>query len=130
MIGLGVSAISDSWYGFAQNEKSVEAYQNLISEGIIPIFRGHILSNEDLVIRKHILNLMCRLKTSWATADEYFKELPEVLSKLREMEADGLVIFSETGLTIPEKGRPFVRNICMAFDLRSKLKNLKPNCFL
>jgi oxygen-independent coproporphyrinogen-3 oxidase len=125
MIGLGVSAISDSWYGFAQNEKSVETYQNLISEGIIPVFRGHILQDEDLIIRKHILNLMCRLETSWASPEFYFEELPEVLIRLREMEADGLVIFSETGLTIPEKGRPFVRNICMAFDLRMQAK--KPN---
>jgi len=125
MIGLGVSAISDSWYGFAQNEKSVEAYQDLISEGIIPVFRGHILNEEDLIIRKHILNLMCRLETSWKDPENYFEELPKVLIKLREMEADGLVIFSETGLTIPEKGRPYVRNICMAFDLR--MQEQKPN---
>ena len=125
MIGLGVSAISDSWYGFAQNEKSVETYQELIAEGIIPVFRGHILNEEDLVIRKHILNLMCRLETSWTAPEDYFEELPEVLIKLREMEADGLVSFSEKGLTIPEKGRPFVRNICMAFDLRMQAQ--KPN---
>ncbi|APS39545.1 oxygen-independent coproporphyrinogen III oxidase [Salegentibacter sp. T436] len=125
MIGLGVSAISDSWYGFAQNEKSVETYQELIAEGIIPVFRGHILNEEDLVIRKHILKLMCRLETSWVAPEDYFEELPEVLIKLREMEADGLVSFSEKGLTIPEKGRPFVRNICMAFDLRMQAQ--KPN---
>ena len=118
MIGLGVSAISDSWYGFAQNEKTVEAYQERVENGEIPVFRGHILNDEDLIIRKHILNLMCRLETSWEAPDDYFEELPEVLVKLREMEADGLVEFSETGLHIPEKGRPFVRNICMAFDLR------------
>lgn len=118
MIGLGVSAISDSWYGFAQNEKTVEAYQAKIEKGEIPVFRGHILSEEDLKIRKHILNLMCRLETSWESPEDYFEELPEVLVKLREMEGDGLVEFSENGLHIPEKGRPFVRNICMAFDLR------------
>jgi len=125
MIGLGVSAISDSWYGFAQNEKSVEIYQELIAEGIIPVFRGHILNEEDLIIRKHILNLMCHLETSWESPEDYFEELPEVLAKLREMEEDGLVSFTESGLTIPEKGRPFVRNICMAFDLRMQAQ--KPN---
>ena len=122
MIGLGVSAISDSWYGFAQNEKSVEAYQSLISDGIIPVFRGHILNEEDLIIRKHILNLMCHLETSWESSKDYFEELPEVLTKVGEMEADGLVNFKENALTIPEKGRPFVRNICMAFDLRMQAK--------
>ena len=125
MIGLGVSAISDSWYGFAQNEKSVEAYQSRVAEGIIPVFRGHILSEKDLVIRKHILNLMCHLETNWTSPGDYFEELPEVLSKLREMEADALINFSEKGLTIPEKGRPFVRNVCMAFDL--KMQANKPD---
>ena len=122
MIGLGVSAISDSWYGFAQNEKSVEAYQSLIADGIIPVFRGHILNEDDLIIRKHILNLMCHLETSWESSKDYFEELPEVLTKVGEMEADGLVNFKENALTIPEKGRPFVRNICMAFDLRMQAK--------
>ena len=45
MIGLGVSSISDSWYGFAQNVKGIEEYYHLINEDIIPVFRGHILSS-------------------------------------------------------------------------------------
>lgn len=65
MIGLGVSAIGDSWYGFAQNVKGVEEYQDLIRKGIFPVFRGHILTQEDLTIRRHILNLMCKFKTQW-----------------------------------------------------------------
>ena len=56
MIGLGMSSISDSWYAFAQNEKSVETYTEKVNQGIIPIFRGHLLSENDLIMRKHILN--------------------------------------------------------------------------
>ncbi|MBN2868264.1 MAG: oxygen-independent coproporphyrinogen III oxidase, partial [Flavobacteriaceae bacterium] len=65
MIGLGVSSISDSWYAFAQNVKNLEDYYQLIDEDIIPVFRGHILTKEDLIIRQHILNLMCHFKTGW-----------------------------------------------------------------
>ena len=32
MIGLGVSAISDSWFGFAQNVKGIEEYYHLLKE--------------------------------------------------------------------------------------------------
>jgi oxygen-independent coproporphyrinogen-3 oxidase len=118
MIGLGVSAISDSWYAFAQNEKKFEDYQARIEQGILPVFRGHILNTEDLVIRRHILNLMCKLETSWENKELQFPELPEVLSNLLEMQRDELLELTSSGIKITEKGRPFVRNVCMAFDLR------------
>ncbi|MGZ5262550.1 MAG: oxygen-independent coproporphyrinogen III oxidase, partial [Kaistella sp.] len=117
MIGLGMSAISDSWYAFAQNEKTVEAYQKRVEEGKIPVFRGHILNEEDLNIRKHILNLMCRLETSW-DLQTAFPELPNALQALKEMEADGLVEISDNAIKITEKGRAFTRNVAMTFDLR------------
>jgi oxygen-independent coproporphyrinogen-3 oxidase len=117
MIGLGVSSISDSWYSFAQNVKGVEEYQALVEAAIIPVYRGHILSNEDLIIRKHILNLMCSLKTSWKDPELYIKEIPEIILNLKEMELDSLIEITNTGLEVKELGRPFVRNICMAFDL-------------
>ena len=117
MVGLGVSSISDSWYSFAQNVKTVEEYQELVSQNIIPVYRGHVLNNEDLMIRKHILNLMCQLKTTWTNEESKFAELPEVLVKLQEMEDDGLVIIGNNSIQVTEAGRPFVRNVCMAFDV-------------
>ena len=129
MIGLGVSAISDSWYGFAQNVKGVEEYQDLVNNDILPVYRGHILNDEDLVIRKHILNLMCRLKTSWYTGEQFFKELPQVLTQLKEMQKDGLVELDSNYLILTEKGRAFLRNICMAFDLRMRRKKPENRIF-
>lgn len=117
MVGLGMSAISDSWYAFAQNEKTVEAYQKRVEQGEIPVIKGHILNDEDLIIRKHILNLMCRLRTTW-NSETVFPELPLALGALKEMENDGLVELSENSITITEQGRAFTRNVAMTFDLR------------
>ena len=117
MIGLGASSISDSWYGFAQNVKSIEEYQHLVENNIIPIYRGHILTDEDQIIRKHILNLMCRFETTWHYKEDYFSELESVLERLQEMELDGLVEITPGHLKVKEKGKPFIRNICMAFDV-------------
>ncbi len=125
MIGLGVSSISDSWYGFAQNVKDLKSYYRLINDNILPVYRGHILSKEDLIIRKHILNLMCRFKTSWKDSALYFKQLPDVLIKLKEMEADKLIIINSDTVEITKKGQPFVRNVCMAFDML--LQRKQPN---
>ncbi len=117
MVGLGMSAISDSWYAFAQNAKTVEEYQKIVEEGEIPVFRGHILDDEDLTIRKHILNLMCQLETSWDLQTS-FPEIEDAIEKLKEMETDGLVEIFDNQIKITEKGRAFTRNVAMVFDLR------------
>lgn len=122
MIGLGLSSISDSWYSFAQNEKTLEDYYARLEQNKIPVFRGHVLTAEDLMIRRHILNLMCSFQTSWADPEMQFPELPEVLKQLEEMQEDGLLTLFEDHLQVTEQGKPFVRNICMAFDLRLKRK--------
>lgn len=121
MIGLGVSSISDSWYAFSQNEKELEAYFNRLERNELPILKGHLLTNEDLIIRKHILNLMCQFYTTWENDAFYFNTLlPDILYHLDELKNDKLIEITHNRLTVTEQGKPFVRNICMAFDLRLK----------
>ena len=122
MIGLGMSAISDSWYAFAQNEKELEAYYARLERNEIPVCKGHILNNEDLIIRRHILNLMCQFNTSWKDAAMQFEGIQEVLARLAEMQSDGLLQINNDSITVPDEGKPFIRNICMAFDLRLQRK--------
>lgn len=112
MIGLGMSAISDSWSGFAQNVKTVKEYESLVNAGEIPVFRGHILSEKDLQVREHILNLMCQFETKWQKNEEL--KLDENL--LKELEEDQLIGVSSSGVQVFKAGKPFVRNVCMAFD--------------
>ena len=118
MIGLGVSSISDTWYAYAQNVKKVEEYYRLLNKGELPIFRGHLLGEEDLILRKHILNIMCRFETSWESEAEQTQALYAAVEHLKEMELDGLVVLSPFHLKVTEKGKAFIRNICMAFDAR------------
>ncbi len=129
MIGLGMSAISDSWYAFAQNDKSVESYTERVNQGRLAVVKGHILNREDLIIRRHILNLMCHLETSWVQSDMQLPQLPEIIARLEEMESDGLINIHKHGLQVTEKGRTFVRNIAMAFDLRLIRKQPETNIF-
>ena len=129
MIGLGVSSIGDSWTGFAQNVKNISEYKNLVNNGTLPIYRGHILTEEDLVIRKHILNLMCHFKTTWSLPDFEVVNFKTVAESLREMVSDGLVIIGSQSIIIKPQGKPFVRNICMALDLRLKRKQPQNRLF-
>lgn len=115
-IGLGASAISDSWTGFVQNEKRIETYQDRIAAGELPFFRGHELSVEDAILRRHILNLMCRHQTDWRDPAHRTEALYAGLERLAEPEADGLIVRAPYSLRVTAAGQPFVRNICLALD--------------
>lgn len=129
MIGLGVSSISDSWTCFAQNLKVVEEYKSAVLNGEFPIFRGHVLHEEDLTLRKHILDIMCHFETEF---QDDFWNLPEasmIREKVQPMIEDGLMEWQGNKLEVYEHGRAFVRNICMSFDLRLYRKKPETQLF-
>ncbi len=133
LIGLGVSSIGDCWTAFAQNEKHLESYIRRVEAGELPILRGHLLSKEDLVLRRHILNLMTRFSTEWDTTQEFTPFLETVPSKLQAFIHDGLIEFEFTGTMaqcrIKQAGRAFLRNICMLFDAHLNRQTPKTQLF-
>ncbi|MEW6434574.1 MAG: oxygen-independent coproporphyrinogen III oxidase [Myxococcota bacterium] len=116
IFALGVSAIGDTWTAYAQNEKTVPDWHARLAKDELPIARGHVLTEEDLVLRRHILDVMTRFEADWANGRVAY--LDEVQGRLDEMQRDGLVEVSATGVRVTEAGRPFVRNVCMALDAR------------
>jgi len=128
-VGLGMSAISDSWTAYAQNVKSVETYQQMVDAGQLPLLRGHILSSEDQTTRKRILDIMCRHQTQlpeWGDEDE---QLEPMLKQLGILEADGLIELTASGIAVTGIGQAFLRNICMVFDGYLNDKQTPKNMF-
>lgn len=124
LIGLGVSSISDCYEAFAQNAKTVEAYLQQIENKSFSIEKGHILSDKDLYIRQHILNLMCKNATSF---DEKIPAV--VLKRLQPLIEDELVEVKDREIAIAANGKSFLRNVCMAFDERLWHKQPQTNLF-
>ncbi len=123
LIGIGVSSISDAWGAFAQNVKTVEEYHQLIEAGVLPVVKGHLLNEEDLLIRRYILDMMCKGKVQLQTGVPLNEQ---IIDELSELLADGLVSITGDLIQCTAIGRSFLRNICMAFDqrlLRSKTQN-------
>nr|WP_121272342.1 oxygen-independent coproporphyrinogen III oxidase [Pedobacter schmidteae] len=118
MVGLGVSSISDTWTAFAQNVKTVENYMEMVNNGEFPILKGHILTETDLLIRKHILNIMCKGHTSWTVLDLENEAFVQGIERMRWLAQDGLVLLSPTQLQVTTFGKRFLRNICMTLDIR------------
>lgn len=129
MIGLGVSAIGDTWNTYAQNVKKVEEYYDCIEKGELPFYRGHLLTEEDLILRRHILNIMCRFETSWRKETGQNQAVYEAIELLKEMEDDGLIELSPFRLNVTNKGKAFIRNTCMAFDARLRRKSPQTQIF-
>ena len=59
---------------------------------------------------------MCRFETIWMDSDLKAIEKTELLIRLEGLAMDGLIEYDKTNLRVTDKGRPFVRNISMAFD--------------
>lgn len=129
LIGLGASSISDTWNAFGQNIKTVEEYQACLNENRFPVIRGHDLNETDLILRQHILNLMCMNFTSFKETkmDEALKE--NILERLQEPLHDGLVKIISNKIEVTDAGKPFLRNICLAFDERYWAKVPSANVF-
>lgn len=129
LIGLGVSAISDCGTAFAQNKKVVEAYMDDIAQGEMAIFKGHLLTETDRILRAHITNLMCRYETSWAQPDMQCPELFEGLQRMAGMEAEQLLKIENGGIKVSTAGKPFIRNVCMHLDARLAANRPTANTF-
>jgi oxygen-independent coproporphyrinogen-3 oxidase len=129
LIGLGVSAISDSWLAYAQNFKTVEAYLDAVNKGRLPVFRGHLLNAEDVKMRQHILNIMCRYATRWPVREHNTPFYETIFRRLSPHRRDELVTLGIGKIMVTKTGKAFLRNICMAFDERFHSANPQGEIF-
>ena len=128
LLGLGVSAISTIGDSYAQNQKELKNWYAAVAAQGTALWRGVILSADDILRREVIKALMCNFSLNFADfqpSDGSFTDyFAEDLALLEPLVADGLVERSEKGLQVTAKGRLLVRNICMCFDryLRQKAR--------
>ena len=124
LLGLGVSAISETPGCFHQNEKAFPVYERRVRQGEIPTLRGHLLSEEDRRLREQILQFMTRFRVGLQPDQK-----EDARTFLKPMIEDGLVMLSDDSLELTEKGTPFLRNACMFFDQRLRSQEQRPQVF-
>ncbi len=117
-IGLGASAISDSWDAYVQNEKKIVDYRARVAKNQLPFFKGHVSTHSDQIIRKHIFNLMCQHETQWINPTDQDEAFLVGIERMDELERDGLIERGAFSLKVTQQGLPFLRNICQALDAR------------
>lgn len=130
LLGFGVSSISQIGRHILQNHTDLNEYKRMIDDGRLPAVK-HIESNPKDELRRHvIMNLLCHDRLDFdevgsrfgIDARQYFSD---ELAKLSDMQADGLVNITPSGVEILPKGRILGRSIAMVFDeyLASKHAN-------
>jgi oxygen-independent coproporphyrinogen-3 oxidase len=124
LLGLGVSAISETPTCFHQNEKAFPIYERRVHGGEIPTLRGHLLTEEDQQLREQILQFMTKFRVRLTG-----NEAEDARGFLRPMIDDGLVAIVNDALELTEKGTPFLRNACMFFDRRLRSQDQRPQVF-
>ncbi len=128
LVAIGVSSIGKIGDTYSQNERDLEQYYAALDNNQLPIMRGFQLSDDDVMRRQIIQDLMCRfaLELSNYRADfaEYFAEEISDLQRIAEL---GLIEWQpETGsLNVTPKGRFLIRNIAMIFDYYLRHKETK-----
>lgn len=125
LIGLGTSAISDAKYAYAQNLKKVEEYTAAMNDNQFAIFKGHLQTHQDMMLKKCILELACEGTIRQESLLRLRRE--SVLDELNRMTDEGILIYDNTGFRVSESGRAFIRNICSVFDFRMKENSTAEN---
>lgn len=114
-IGLGASAISDSWTAFAQNEKKIKDYLYRVrKQEKLPVFKHHFLTLREQATRKMLLELICHFQLD--ELDQPWRLSAAQEQELLQMEKDGLLKRFPRQIKVTERGRGYIRNICALFD--------------
>lgn len=130
LFALGLSSISMLSRLYVQNHKKMGDYFRAIDADTLPVMRGVTLTDDDVLRRRVIMELMCNFRLEKKTIessygidfDDYFAD---ALTNLKAFEADDLVELSDKDIRITTPGRLLIRNIAMNFDayLQSKSKD-------
>ena len=120
MLGIGVSAISETPQSFHQNEKILPKYEEMVARAQVATLRGHSLNDLDQMRRQQILQLLTQQESQLLGEHE----IQDAQEFLKEMIADGLAKISGNKLYVTKQGHPFMRNIAMFFD--DRLRKSKP----
>lgn len=128
MIGLGVTSIGFLENTYFQNKKTIAEYGEAIVRGELPVDRGYVLHEQDLLRYWVIQKMMCHFAVDKKefrnrfniSFDHYFhKERKEIERLIHE----GLVDEREDFLMATSTGRLFVRLVAAVFDAYITSKN-------
>ncbi len=141
LYGLGITAISNVQNTFSQNIKKLNPYYEAVDLNKMPLFRGFVLSKDDLLRREIIMKILCHGIIIKSEIEEKYsinfdKYFAFEIERLKELEQEGLILSrvvvcndSTSTIKITETGQFFLRNIACIFDRYLQEKNGKQKIY-
>ncbi len=121
MLGFGVTAIGCARDTYVQNLKDLPAYYAALDHGELPVQRGKVSTEEDLLRKWVIHTLMCTFELDKNEFEKRFEHsfdshFAEVQERLAQHEADGLVLNTPDKIIVTELGELLIRVVATSFD--------------
>ena len=121
LIGFGVSAIGKVGQSYSQSVRTVKAYYEHLDADQLPIEKGFALTDDDVLRRQVIMELMCSGPVDFAAINsahgiDFLSYFAPELSQLKLYEEADLIKVDKHSIQVTPKGRMFVRAVGMVFD--------------
>lgn len=121
MVGFGMTSIGRVGDAYIQNAKELTTYNDHLTHGRLPVFKGLELNSDDKLRQAIITQLICHFELNYAAIEQAYgivfaDYFSQQLVQLRVMEQDGLLQMTDQGIYVKAAGRLLIRNICMVFD--------------
>ncbi|HEY9817000.1 MAG TPA: hypothetical protein V6D20_14555, partial [Candidatus Obscuribacterales bacterium] len=125
LLGFGMTSISMLQDVYVQNHKRIGDFYRALDVDQLPIDKGVRLTQDDLIRRTVIMELMCQFQLSVQDLEakyhlgfdlEFNDYFASVLPQLDALEADGLLKRWGDGIEVTPSGRLLIRNIAAVFD--------------
>lgn len=121
LVGFGASAISRIADAYAQNARDLPDWEAAIDAGRLPVWRGLVLDEDDLLRADLIQELMCHgevdlLELGRRHGIDTRSLLDDAAPRLDALVRDGLVQRGPHSVRVTERGRLLLRVVAACFD--------------
>jgi oxygen-independent coproporphyrinogen-3 oxidase len=125
LVAFGITSIGKVADSYSQNIKTIKEYTDVLESDHLPIFRGVLLSQDDILRREVINQLICHFELNFKEIEKTFAinfsdYFSAELIQLEEMQVDSLLELTTDKIVVLPEGKLLIRNVCMVFDVYLK----------
>lgn len=123
LIGIGLTSIGEGLKHYVQNFKEMDEYEKAIDAGVLPVHRGLVLNDDDVLRKAVIMEMMSNFKLNIAGIEtqfgiDFFDYFADAVAALAPFVEEELVVVDKVGkkILVNTTGTLLIRNIVMPFD--------------